>query len=123
MTSAVGENYFRRRLRELGRQAEEWREEHDVEVPDEEAAMKVLRRGFGPTVSLYVEARTGGRLVRFTEDEFRRLEDTMNAWLEHYAWCYGYDMDYSYTVREAAELLVETRNARDAAEVLTGVPE
>lgn len=120
--TAAGEQYFHDRVRELSRRVEEERSDFDPDAPDGEEAMRLLREGFGPAVSLYVEARTGGRMVRFGEEEFGRLEDAMNAYLDLYARCYGAETEHMYSVREAAELLVETRNVRDTAEVLTGVP-
>lgn len=120
--NAVGERYFHDRIRELESRVERMRAGLDSSVTNDEQAMQLLREGFGPTVSLYVEARTGGRMVRFSREEFRRLEDAMNAYLNLYARCYGVEAEHRYSVREAAELLIETRNVRDAAEILTGVP-
>ncbi len=86
-------------------------------------ADEYLRDGAGQAVWLYVEARTGGRLVPFSEAEFDALERAMNRWLECYATCHGVDLEASFTVREAAELLLETRNIVDTAQLLTRVPE
>jgi hypothetical protein len=97
--------------------------EPPADPPDEELAMDYLREGFGPAVSLYVEARTGGNRVRFSPERFDRLERAMNDWLELYTRCHGVEIDARFTVREAAELLVETRNVRDVAQLLTHVPE
>lgn len=91
--------------------------------PDEVRAMAFLREGVGPAVWCYVEGRTGGRMVRFDAEAFDALEGAMNDWLELYAACYGVDVDAEFTVRSAAELLLETRNVRDVAQLLTGVPE
>lgn len=91
--------------------------------PDETQAMKYLRNGAGPAISLYVEARTGGQMVHFPPDEYHALEGAMNAWLELYAACYGVNIDAECTIREAAELLVDTHNIKDVAQILTGVPE
>lgn len=90
--------------------------------PAEDRAMAFLREGVGPAVSLYVEARTGGRMVHFPPAEYHALEGAMNTWLELYAACYGVDVDADWTVREAAELLVDTHNIRDVAVMLTHVP-
>lgn len=114
----------RERIRTLVAAADEAREGFEPPpAPDEERANALLRRGFGPTVWVYVEGRTGGRRERFDETEHLLLERTMNDWLELYARCYGVDIDAQFTVREAAELLVETHNVRDTAQLLTGVPE
>ena len=91
--------------------------------PEPAKAMDILRTGVGPAVSLYVEARTGGLMVHFPPDEYRALEEAMNDWLELYAACYGVDIDADVTVRVAAELLVDTHNIKDVAQILTGVPE
>ncbi|MDS0478530.1 hypothetical protein [Natrinema sp. 1APR25-10V2] len=95
--------------------------ETDASAPCD--ADEYLREGAGRAVWLYVEARTGGRLVPFSEAEFDALETAMNRWLECYATCHGVDMDAEFTVREAAELLLETRNIVDTAQLLTCVPE
>lgn len=92
--------------------------------PDEARATEYLREGLGPAVYLYVEARTGGAPpVSFSEVEFTLLQRAINDWLELYARCYGVDLDAQFTVREAAELLVETHNIRDTARMLTKIPE
>ncbi|WP_254534782.1 hypothetical protein [Halomarina litorea] len=91
--------------------------------PDEARALDYLREGLGPTVWCYVEGRTGGRRVAFSPAEFARLERTMNDWLDLYAACYGVDLDAEFSLRTAAELLVETRDVRDTAALLTHVPD
>jgi hypothetical protein len=91
--------------------------------PDESLAMSYLREGAGPAISLYVEARTGGMMVHFPPDEYSALENAMNDWLELYAACYGVDINAKFTIREAAELLIDTHNIKDVAQILTGVPE
>lgn len=90
--------------------------------PDEGRALEYLREGVGRTVSLYVEARTGETIEQFGPVEFALLERALNDWLELYAHCYGVDMDAAFTVREAAEVLIETHDLRDTAQVLTQVP-
>ena len=97
--------------------------EEPSDPPDEEQAMEFLQDGVGPAVSLYVEARTGGLMVHFPPDEYHALEGAINDWLELYAACYGVDVDANVTVREAAELLVDTHNIKDVAQILTGVPD
>jgi len=94
-----------------------------LDVPDEERAMGFLRDGVGQAIWVYTEAHTGGRNVWLPPAELGALRWTMNTYLELYAACYGYDIDATFTVREAAELLVDTRNVRDVAQILTGVPE
>jgi len=112
------------RIDDLARRAREARESFDppADPPDEERAMGYLREGFGPTVSVYLEARTGGELTRFEEGEFETLQRAMNDWLALYTRCYGVRSDPSYTVRTAAELVVDTHDVRDTAAVLTHVP-
>jgi len=113
------------RIADLAERAREDREsfESPADTPDEERAMDYLRDGVGPAVSVYIEARSADDDVRFSRVELRLLERSMNDWLELYALCYGVDVDAQFTVREAAELLVETHNIRDVAQLLTHVPE
>jgi hypothetical protein len=94
-----------------------------TDPPDEDEALRIVRERFGPTVSLFVEVRTGGRSVHFPPASYDRLEGAMNEWLGMYARCYGVELDADFEVRNAAQLLVDTHNARDVAQVLTGVPE
>jgi hypothetical protein len=116
---------FAERIRELADQATEDCAAFDPPetVPDEERAMTYLREGAGPAVSIYVEARTGGQMVHFPPDEYHALEGAMNAYLDLYGACYGVDIEPEFTIREAAELLVDTHNIKDVAQILTGVPE
>jgi hypothetical protein len=116
---------FTQRIRTLADEVTADREEFDppADPPDEEQAMSYLREGAGPAVSLYVEARTGGTMVHFPPDDYHTLEGAMNSWLELYAACYGVELDAEFTIREAAELLVDTHNIQDVAQILTGVPE
>lgn len=97
--------------------------EPPVSPPDEERATEILREGVGPAVSLYVEAKTGGLNIHFPPEEYRALEASVNDWLGLYAACYGVDMEPDVTLRAAAELLVDTHNISDVAQILTGVPE
>lgn len=89
--------------------------------PDEERAMDYLREGFGQTVWCYVDARTDG-FDHIDPEDFEALEGAMNQWLELYAACYGREIEAAFTLRKAAELLLETHNVRDTAQVLTHVP-
>jgi hypothetical protein len=113
------------RIETLARRARRDREAFvpPSDPPATEEATTYLREGVGPAVALYVEARTGDELVRFDPAAFERLEEAMNTWLELYAACHGAEIDAAFTVREAAELLVETHNVRHAAELLTRVPD
>ncbi|QLK26932.1 hypothetical protein HYG81_04815 [Natrinema zhouii] len=119
------------RIAALARRAERERAALDADGSDGETAVdpspdaadEYLREGAGQAIWLYVEARTGGRLVPFTEPELAALEDAMNRWLECYAACHGVSLEAKFTVREAAELLLETRNVIDTAQLLTCVPE
>ncbi len=91
--------------------------------PSPEGAPAYLRDGAGQAIWCYVEARTGGRLVALSAAEFEALERAMNRWLECYTRCYGVDLEAEFTVRVAAELLLETQNVDDVGQILTGVPE
>ena len=93
-----------------------------ADVDPDEAHERYLREGAGQAIWLYVEGRTGGRLVRFSSAEFEALERAMNGWLECYAACHGVELDAEFSVREAAQLLLDTRNVHDVAQLLTGVP-
>lgn len=111
------------RIDELAERARRDRERFDPpeDPPDPDRAMEFLREGFGQAVLVYVDGRTDG-WVRFGEEEFERLEAAMNEWLELYAECFGREITAEFTVREAAELLLETHNIRDVAQLLTHVP-
>ena len=112
----------RSRIDDLAARAEADREAFDppAEPPDEDRAMAYLREGAGEAVWLYVEARVEG-FVHIPPADFDRLEGAMNTWLELYAACYGVDLEADFTVRKAAELLLETHNIRDTAAMLTRV--
>ncbi|MFC7072330.1 hypothetical protein ACFQJ7_05510 [Halovenus rubra] len=97
--------------------------EPPAEPPDESQAMELLREGVGPAVSLYVEAKTGGLNVHLPPAEYRALEESINDWLALYGACYGVDIEPNVTVRVAAELLIDTHNIKDVAQILTGIPE
>jgi len=93
--------------------------EPPADPPDEDRAMAFLREGVGPAVAVYVDAHTGEWSHRFEADNFETLERAMNTWLA----CYGADIEAEFTVRKAAELLIDTHNIHDVAQVLTHVPE
>ena len=112
------------RIAELSRRARRDREQFEppADPPDEERALGYLLDGVAEAVGVYVAARTG-EFVRFDDEEFADLERAMNDWLELYAACYGVDLEADFTVREAAELLVDTHSIRETALLLTGVPD
>ena len=114
---------YEERIRQLERRAGQIAATLDPEPPDEELAADLVRTGVGPTVALYCEARTGEEWHRFGDRQFRRLQTTLDRWLACYAACYGVDLNGSYSLRTAAELLVDTHDARAVAAVLTGVPD
>lgn len=97
--------------------------ERPEDQPDEQQALALLREGVGPAISIYVEGRTGGERVPFTDVELSLLERSMNSWLSLYAACYGEDLDADFSIRQAAEVLVDTRDVVDTARVLTQIPE
>lgn len=119
------ESAYAGRIRELAADARRARETF-VPPEDEERgerATECARDGVGPVVAVYVEARTAARPARFSAEEHRLLRRALNDWLSLYARCHGVELDADVSVRAAAELLVETRDARDTAELLTRVPE
>lgn len=87
----------------------------------ETAALIAARDGLGPVVGIYVEARAGSEQVRFSASELSRLHEATSDWLAVYAGCHGIHADPDVTVREAAELLVDTHDVTDVAALLTGV--
>ena len=115
---------FPERIAELSERARREREafEPPPEPPDEEAALEYLTDGAGQAVALYIEARTG-EPFRFDDAEFALLERALNDWLELYAACYGAELEATYTVREAAELLMDTHSIRETAALLTRIPD
>ncbi|WP_435074192.1 hypothetical protein [Halorubrum sp. HHNYT27] len=91
------------------------------EVSDpEEAALVAARDGLGPVVGAYVEARTAEEPVWLSGRELDRLHGATSDWLAVYARCRGVDADPDVTVREAAELLIDTHDITDVAALLTG---
>jgi hypothetical protein len=116
---------FHGRIHDLAERAERDRAAFapPTDPPAADRAMALLRDGAGPVVSLYVEARTGGQMVHFPPAEYHALEGAMNTYLDLYTACYGVDVDADWTLREAAELLIDTQNIRDVAVMLTHVPE
>jgi len=116
---------YRERIDSLAADARAARSSFEPPGPDDppavERAREFVSTGLGPTIMVYVHARAGDQ-VRFEDSEFERLERTMNDWLELYAACYGVDIDAAFTIREAAEALIDTHDARAVARVLTGLP-
>ena len=112
----------RERIEDLAARAEADRAAFDppADPPDQKRAMEYLRNGAGEAVRLYVDARVDG-FVHIPPAAFDQLEGAMNDWLELYAACYGVEMDADFTVRKAAELLLETHNIKDTAVMLTQV--
>lgn len=85
-------------------------------------ALVVSRDGLGPVVGLYIDARTANDPGRFSQRELDLLHQATNDWLAVYADCYGVTLDPDFTVREAAELLVDTHDIQQTAALLTQVP-
>ena len=90
--------------------------------PAEERAMEFLREGLGPLAALYLEARTAEWDVEFSPDELKQFHRATNDWLSLYARCYGTALDPDVTVRKVAEVLIQTDNIKDTAQLLTQVP-
>lgn len=114
---------FGPRIAALERQAERDRAALESASSELESvdAHRYLREGVGPAIWLYVEGRTGGRFYQFSPDEFAALERAMNLWLECFARCHGVELEAEFSIREAAELFLQTRNVHDVGELLTGV--
>ncbi|PSQ17900.1 hypothetical protein BRD00_06210 [Halobacteriales archaeon QS_8_69_26] len=91
--------------------------------PDEDRAMDFCREGLGPVVMTYVRAHGGGGWTEFSGGELDDLHEALNTYLELYAACYGVDVEADVTIRKAAEVLIETHNIRDVAQLLTDVPD
>ena len=106
----------------LARRAERDRAAFDRETASPADTTPYLHEGAGQAIWVYLESRTGGRLVRFSQAEFDALEGALHTWLELYAACHGVEMDVDVSMRTAAEALLETRNIEDTAQILTGVP-
>ena len=115
---------FHERIHDLAERAERDQAEFEppADPPASDRAMEFLNEGAGPAVSLYVEARTGGQMVHFPPEEYHALEGAMNTYLELYTVCYGVAVEADWTLREAAELLIDTHNIQDVAVLLTHVP-
>jgi hypothetical protein len=116
-------NRYGPRIAALAREAERDRAAVDPDTGGSGGGIEYLRDGAGRAIWLYVEARTGDRLVPLSAAELEALELAMNRWLECYARCHGVDLEADFTIRQAAELLLETRNVVDTAQLLTCVPE
>ena len=114
---------YRKRISELAAGAARARAsfEPPADPPDEERAVRLCREGVGEAVAVYVDARTG-EWARFGAEEFADLERALNTYLELYARCYGVELEPDYSVRTAAEALIDTHNVVDVARVLTSVP-
>lgn len=92
-----------------------------ADPPDRDRALDFLTEGAGRAVGVYIDGRTG-EWKRFSDTEYERLEWSMNQWLELYSACYGEPIDAEFPLRVAAELLLDTHNIRDVAQLLTHVP-
>jgi hypothetical protein len=116
---------YAQRIDRLATEARREREafEPPADPPDEDRAMEYLREGLGPVVMVYVDAHGGGGWTEFSQSELDSLHAATNDYLELYAACHGVDIEAEFTVREAAEVLIETHNVRDVAQLLTQVPD
>lgn len=92
------------------------------DIPDEDAAVEYLREGAGEATAIYIEARTG-EFEHIDPVAFDRLETALNESLNLYAACYGVDIDADASIREAAELVLQTHSILETAVLLTGVPD
>jgi len=108
----------------LARAAGEAREsfEPPEDPPAEDRALEFLREGAGPAIMVYVDARTGEDWTRFPDVEHSLLRRSMNDFLELYARCYGREVECEFSLREAAEALLDTEDLAATARTLTKVP-
>lgn len=115
---------YEERIADLAEQARREREsfEPPETTPAEEQALAYLREVFGPAVVLYIDVRTGGDHVRLSTKDLSLLRRAINDGLTLYLRCYGSEHDPDVSIRTAAELLLETHNVRDTAQLLTDVP-
>ncbi|MEF8774725.1 MAG: hypothetical protein V5A37_08415 [Halobacteriales archaeon] len=120
----MGHTQYWERISELAQGASAAEEEFvpPEDPPDETRAMEFVREGVGPAIMVYVDARTGDDWTRFPPVEHSLLERALNDYLELYTRAYGYDVDCEFTLREAAETLLDTNNIADTARILTKVP-
>ncbi|MFB6233914.1 MAG: hypothetical protein ABEH81_09575 [Halopenitus sp.] len=120
------------RIRQLATEAREIREstaangsdgsDDDADVDLDLSPLAAARDGLGPVLAVYVEARAGDEAVRFDQAELDLLHRATNDWLVVYARQRGVDADPDATVREAAELLLDTHDVVDVAATLVGLP-
>ncbi|MEM4779999.1 MAG: hypothetical protein QXG03_00305 [Halalkalicoccus sp.] len=115
-----GSERLHARIERAAEHACEERAAFDPPADPDERALSYLEEGLWPVLELYIEARSSGQ--RLSQTEHDRLEQALNAWLELYALCYGVEIDAEFSVRETAELFVDTHNVRDTAQLLTHVP-
>ncbi|WP_439026359.1 hypothetical protein [Haloarchaeobius sp. DT45] len=111
----------RARIDELEAEVERAEQTFDPPADPDDRARRYCREGVGPTVVLYVDCRTGG--PHLPAEQCSRLEAVLNRWLDLYGRCYGVDLNTTFPLRTAAELLIETHSAVDVAQLLTTVPE
>lgn len=109
------------RIEALAERASEEREGFLPPENPDERALFYLREGLWPVLEVYIEVRSNGEGL--SRAEHAALEDALNGWLELYALCYGVGIDPEFSVRETAELFVDTHDLRDTAQLLTHVPE
>lgn len=112
------------RIDRLAREAQRARGrfEPPADPPDAERALEFCRDGLGEVVAVYVEAHAGEGWTAFSADELEKLHRATGDYLELYAACHGVDVDARVTVREAAEVLLDTHDIVAVARTLTGVP-
>ena len=109
------------RIDRIAREASRARESFEAPADPDERSREYLESGLWPVIECYIDVvRAGDRL---DPDRHNALEEALNTWLALYARCYGVETDPDFSVREAAELFVDTHNIRDTAQLLTRVPD
>ncbi|MDS0294687.1 hypothetical protein [Halogeometricum luteum] len=123
-SEAAERSPYHREIRALAAaaRAERLRFEPPADGEETERALSYVRGGVAPVTGVYLEAHTGGRNVRFSAAELDSLHRALNDWLTLYARCYGVRIDPDATVRTAAEILLQTHDAREVARLLTDAP-
>ncbi|MFB6254165.1 MAG: hypothetical protein ABEI06_06120 [Halobacteriaceae archaeon] len=92
-------------------------------LPDEQRALGFLTEGVGQAIKIYIDLHATDQDIRLSTTDQAKLENAMNTYLMLYAKCYGRDITPEFSIREAAEIFIDTHNIRDTAQILTQIPD